>query len=442
MSKQTMQKDSLLIFEQPLLRVPYEQYRRAFRSTQRVIDKEFNTLSAAANDLATQPNTEKAAASLDAMIARVEALKRRLSDIQEASNVPIRTALRDRMKHVDQIENFASPDTPEFSAWADTRLDRWLVEWSLRNGRVETARALAQTKGIESLVDVDLFGDIQRIQNALRRQSCTEALQWCNENKATLRKMKSDLEFELRLQEYVELARSGKTVLALNYSKKHLLAWHKTRPLQFQQALGLLAFAPSSTLVSSNIQNPILRLYDASRWSFLESTFTSTAYSLMALPNTPLLDLALYAGLAALKHPACFAPERPPSHTNTTDPREYDYEFYSPKNPDCPICDGPSASTHPHSGSESGKRVHLSDGGLSLITERYVPATLHLNSTLVCALSGKVMNSDNPPMAFKNGNVYSTEALEDMASKNEGLVTCPRTGDTCNLGELRKVFIS
>lgn len=34
------------------------------------------------------------------------------------------------------------------------------------------------------------------------------------------------------------------------------------------------------------------------------------------------------------------------------------------------------------------------------------------------------------------------QALEDMAAKNDGQVTCPRTNETCHFTDLRKVFIS
>lgn len=43
---------------------------------------------------------------------------------------------------------------------------------------------------MQKLVDVDLFSDIRRIEDALGRKSCTEALAWCSENKAALRKLK------------------------------------------------------------------------------------------------------------------------------------------------------------------------------------------------------------------------------------------------------------
>ena len=94
-----------------------------------------------------------------------------------------------------------------------------------------------------------------------------------------------------------------------------------------------------------------------------------------------------------------------------------------------------------------------------------VPWSHHSNSTIVCSLSGKIMNEDNPPMAFPNGYVYSKEvsghvelenklpnhlirpyisqALQDMAAKSgDGMVKCPRTGFECEYSTLKKVFIS
>ena len=49
------------------------------------------------------------------------------------------------------------------------------------------AQKLTET---QSLVDIDLFTDIRRIEGALQAHSCTEALAWCSENKVALRKIK------------------------------------------------------------------------------------------------------------------------------------------------------------------------------------------------------------------------------------------------------------
>lgn len=115
----------------------------------------------------------------------------------------------------------------------------------------------------QTLVDIDLFSEIRRIEDALGRHSCTEALAWCSENKTALRKIKartesllnkyqqliflqSTLEFDLRMQEYIELCRTGQRMQAIAYSNKYLVPWQETHMAQIQQLSGLLAF-PSDT---------------------------------------------------------------------------------------------------------------------------------------------------------------------------------------------------
>lgn len=57
--------------------------------------------------------------------------------------------IRERLQHLGSIEEFDSSSSTEFARWADVRLDRWLVDWSLRNGKEKTARMIAEQKGIE-----------------------------------------------------------------------------------------------------------------------------------------------------------------------------------------------------------------------------------------------------------------------------------------------------
>ncbi|KAF7794786.1 hypothetical protein EIP86_005928 [Pleurotus ostreatoroseus] len=306
-------------------------------------------------------NSEEALKTLDGMMKRIETLKRKLTDLHTASGNPTLAVLRERLQHLSVLESMQSASSPEFSRWADTRLDRWLVDWALRNRKELTARQIAQQRGIETLVDIDLFSDIRRIEDALARQSCTEALTWCSENKAALRKVKNPLEFDLRLQEFIELARARNLMEAIAYQKKHLNHWQETHATQIYQAAALLAYSPESAF------GPYKRLYDLSRWQTLVQSFRLAVYNLSTLPTEPLLHLAMYAGLASLKLPACYVHET--------------------KNVDCPVC----------------------NGGLNELAKE-VPFSHHVNSTIVCRLTGRIMDEDNWPMAFPvNGHVYSKE---------------------------------
>jgi macrophage erythroblast attacher len=56
----------------------------------------------------------------------------------------------------------------------------------------------------------------------------------------------STLEFELRLQEYIELARAQKKQEAMAYLQKHLASWQETHLPQIMQVSMLLAVGPST----------------------------------------------------------------------------------------------------------------------------------------------------------------------------------------------------
>ncbi|KAI0729866.1 CTLH/CRA C-terminal to lish motif domain-containing protein [Fomitopsis betulina] len=399
MSTSKLNTEGVLLFEQPFARVPYENYRKVFRTSQKSIEKELGAVQTAANDIAERAkssgsDTDEAIKAVEGMGTRVENLKRKLASLQSSVGTPTINVMRERFKHLNSLEDMHSPNDPEFARWADTRLDRWLVDWSLRNNKENTAKMIADDRGIERLVDIELFSDIRRIENALKQRNCTEALVWCSENKSALRKVKNTLEFDLRLQEYIELARAGKRLEAIAHSKKYLLTWQETHLPQIRQAAALLCFPPTTTC------SPYKRLYDMSRWNTLIQAFRLAIYNLSTLPSEPLLHLAMYAGLASLKLPACYD-----SHT---------------KNVDCPVCD-PS---------------------IGKLAEE-VPFSHHVNSTIVCRITGRIMDEDNTPLAFPNsGQVYSKEALEDMAARREGTVKDPETGETCEFHALRRLFIS
>ncbi|KAF9262166.1 hypothetical protein L218DRAFT_960559 [Marasmius fiardii PR-910] len=399
--------EGILLFEQPFVRVPYENYRKVFRTSQKHTEREYGAIQNTANEITSHVESSDLTkadltASIDGMIMRVNTLKRKLSELHETSGKPTQDVMRERLQHLSSLENMTNSNTPEFARWADARLDRWLIDWCLRNGKEKTAQHMAKEKNIETLVDISLFTDIQRIESALLRHSCTEALFWCSENKNALRKSKSTLEFDLRLQEYIELCRAENKGDAIAYLQKYLTPWQETHLAQINQASALLAFSHKTRC------GPYKRLYDPIRWENLVKSFRSSIYSLNLLPNEPLLNLSLYAGLASLKLLAC-----------------YDQ---STKKIDCPVCDMESSS-----GSQGL--------GLGKLAED-VPLSHHANSTIVCQITGKIMDEDNMPMAFPNGYVYSREALEEMAAKGGGTVTCPRTGETCEYVKLRKVFIS
>ncbi|KAK1924211.1 putative negative regulation of gluconeogenesis-related protein [Papiliotrema laurentii] len=456
--------NSALLLEEPLIRTPYELLRRTHRSAQRQVEKDFIAVQSVLNgilksfgDEVTDDTRQAAVAKLDQAGERVKGLKRKLDDLQPNAKVP--TTLRSRLTYLDHLSQ-PPKDAPQggVSSGAekegDSTVDRYVIDHLLRTGRMKTARALAARKDIESLVDIKLFAELNKIEKALvEKHSCTEALAWCGENRGTLKKTQSDIEFVLRLQEFIELCRKRDTAGAISYARKNLAPWASTHMSDIRLAMTLLAFGERTEVLHYS------GMYYPGRWDQVRERFREEFLSLYALPGQSLLALALSAGLSTLRLPSC-ARYRPPENPSPESPTIPllpggpplhtlpEFSMYlqgltsSSPTASSPLSPTAAPELHDHPDAPVGNIDCPTCGEDMRVLTHEVPMSHHVNSTLVCRISGEVMDSSNPPMAFPNGYVYSTNALKEMAKNNFDVVTCPRTGESCSFSRLRKVFIS
>lgn len=378
-----------------------------------------------------------------------------------------------------------------------------------------------------------------------------------------MRKIRSSLEFDLRLQEFIELARNrtdDSLQEALAYCRKYLLPYLTPLPRTAEEdtstkdkseekddaeeheqadalrrevscAMGLLACGPQSKSYH--------HYYAPTRWEMLRDSFRKAALQIHSLPRQPTLHIALSAGLSSLKLPACYSDDvtsanatMPPAHlggrafgdersnllsvagvtsTSVSEPTFPPAAGIAVREAAPAVVVSEPAPTRSamegviHGGSEGANgtngtcapRNSLSprpstqqaknndcpvcdSKGLGVLAKE-VPWSHHANSTLVCSISGKMMNENDPPMALPNGRVYSIgvsfllfgrkrllqvdfsrisahlpyfflfrlavvafQALQDLAaSSHDGeTIVCPRTGDVFNIDSLRKVYIS
>jgi macrophage erythroblast attacher len=199
--------------DQPLLRMPYELSRRNFKNAQRVIEHSSSalptSLSATTKAAAKNASPEATLSSLDSLINKMQGLKRKLEGLHE-EETRLHRAAKARLQHLQDLYAVQSLVDVKYDEWSRTRLSRLLVDYLLREGYAESAACLAQSKGIEDLVDVEAFVACHKIERSLREDmSTTLALEWCKEHGKELKKGGSMLEFELRLQQYIELVRQG-----------------------------------------------------------------------------------------------------------------------------------------------------------------------------------------------------------------------------------------
>ncbi|KAK2764616.1 GID complex subunit containing RING finger motif [Onygenales sp. PD_12] len=391
--------DSHLLLDQPLLRLPHELARRNFKSVQRIVEREKDhilpTLKQTANDsLSGTQDASQTLSSLDSMISRMQGLKRKMQTLRDEEK-DILNQSRKRIQHLEALYRIPSLADVKYDEWSRVRLDRLLVDHMLRSGFSESAKQLAEEKGIENLVDLSVFVQCQRIAESLRRGETKDALQWCGENKVALKKVQNNLEFELRLQQYIEMVREGNKAEARQHAKKYLSSHSETQASEIRRAAGLLVFSPDT------IAAPYKELYSPSRWQLLSDLFIRTHHDLLALSSRPLLQIALSAGLSALKTPACHsAYASSSSNPNSTSTSV------------CPICS-----------------TELNE------LARHLPYAHHTKSYV-----------ENDPIVLPNGRVYGRERLLDAGKKSgfvaPGKVKDPTTGEEFNEGEWKKVYIS
>lgn len=384
-SKLNQLKESLKL-EHQFLRVPFEHYKKAIRANHRIVEKEVSAVINGVSDAADSDlSRDDAVQHLHSLVSRLQGLKRKLEEGSRTENLQAQRC-RARLDHLE------SADPEHLSDWNNTRLKRILVDYMLRMSYYNTAVKLAESSNIQDLVDIDVFHEAKKVIDALQNKEVAPALAWCADNKSRLKKSKSKFEFQLRLQEFIELVRAENMMRAITYARKYLAPWGSTHMKELQRVLATLAFKSNTECTTYKV------LFESKQWDYLIDQFKQEFCKLYGMTLEPLLNIYLQAGLSALKTPFCYED-------------------------DCT------------------KEDPLSQESFRKLASP-LPYSKQHHSKLVCYITKELMDTENPPLVLPNGYVYSTKALEEMAKKNDGRITCPRTGLTCNYTELVKAYIS
>jgi len=400
------------------LKVPYEVLNKRFRIAQKHLDREVNhvtvSLSEVERSLAQEEKLER-----ETLVQKLETLKGQLEEMKSkggeilSSVSEVADVIKTRCDHLTGgcLEGGQEVQT---KMWRRTRLDRMLVEYLLRQGYYETAMQLSENAGVGELTNTEVFLTAREVEESLGRGELGKVLAWCHENRSRLRKLKSSLEFQVRLQEYLEMVKGGQRLAAVKHAKKFLSTEaEEEHSLVVQQAMGLLAF-PTTTSIQ-----PYKDLLDPGRWFSLITQFRSENFRLHQLSSQSTFTVALQSGLAALKTPQCYKHNFLLSGLNNlASLQDVRSVAVTEKNPECPVCD-PVLNTLAHN----------------------LPFAHCSQSRLVCHMSGAALNENNQPMMLPNGYVYGERALERQAKQNEGQIICPKTKEIYSFKDAEKVYI-
>ncbi|ETE63135.1 Macrophage erythroblast attacher, partial [Ophiophagus hannah] len=223
----------------PLLRVPYETLNKRFRAAQKNIDRETSHVTMVVAELektlSSCPAVDSVVSLLDGVVEKLSVLKRKAVESIQAEDESAKLCKR----RIEHLKEHSSDQPAAANMWKKKRMDRMMVEHLLRCGYYNTA----------DLVNIEMFLTAKEVEESLERQETMTCLAWCHDNKSRLRKMKSCLEFSLRIQEFIELIRQNKRLDAVRHARKHFSQAEGSQLDEVRQVMGMLAF-PSDTHIS------------------------------------------------------------------------------------------------------------------------------------------------------------------------------------------------
>ncbi|KAK9461426.1 CTLH/CRA C-terminal to lish motif domain-containing protein [Lipomyces oligophaga] len=387
----------LTVKEQGLLKLPYQLMRQNFKSSQKLIERDVAFIKNAASEAQLMAENDQASSAdsvrqIDVMIDRLQTLKRKIGELKHREDSLVRKS-KARVAHLQELYTIDGLESEHYDSWNKTRLQRLLVDDMLRQGFLDSAHLIVKSNpDLEPLVDFEVLQKCKLIEQSLREGHTELGLTWCQENKSTMKKVSSHLEFEIRLQQYIQHVREGRMLDAISYYRKYLVPMTDNHADQVLKAAGLLAFPPTPEL-----DNPYKDLFSLSRWNYLADLFVTTYYSMYGLTKPSLLQITLSAGLSALKTPSC----------KTGDQSVKIFAGY--KVPLCPICSP-----------ELGELA------------KPLPYAHHVRSFVA-----------PDPVMLPNGRIFGKEALLAAAKKaglQSGRIIDPSTGDEWDESALHRVF--
>uniref|UniRef100_A0A0A9YIX7 E3 ubiquitin-protein transferase MAEA n=2 Tax=Lygus hesperus TaxID=30085 RepID=A0A0A9YIX7_LYGHE len=375
--------------EHPTLKVPYEILNKKFRAAQKQLDREVSHVQSAALEVERGLGTERCSVAdinqlLGGMVEKLQVLKRKAEE-SICEELQAGYVCKRRLEHLKEHTSQ--------SQWCRKRLDRMLVEYFLRRGYYAAAQKLAQSSGLEDLTNIDVFLVSKEVERSLMSRETTKCLAWCHDNRSKLRKLHSTMEFNLRIQEFVELVKADRRLEAVKHARKYFSSYEEGQLISIQHCMALLAFPVTTEL------SPYKELLEEERWGRLVEQFRQENYKLFQLATQSVFTVALQAGLSALKTPQC-------------------YSGSEAKNKSCPVC----------------------QDWLNILAEP-LPFAHCSNSRLICHISGLPLNEHNQPMVLPNSRVYGQQSLQAMADENYGNVVCPRTQEVYSYSKAEKVYV-
>lgn len=189
------------------------------------------------------------------------------------------------------------------------------------------------------LIDYDLFENFNKVfVSIIQNHDLTLIISWFNENRNALKKINSNLEFEINYCKFLTLIENGDINEAINYSREHLSSYgnkenypdekdnlnHLINLERLKSLGGLLVFRSMEQQQEEDLQNSnqltfsnklminsiqfkeYQKLLSNERWESLSQCFIENFTKLYGITKNYPIYIYLSAGLSSLKTKSCY----------------------------------------------------------------------------------------------------------------------------------------
>ncbi|KAF1775757.1 CTLH/CRA C-terminal to LisH motif domain [Phytophthora cactorum] len=400
----------------PLVRVPFEGASKSFRLYHKQLTRELAQAAAQIEALddgdGQQPGHRM---DVEVAIKKLAELAEKLRDLKKSAK---NNSCATRTRYLETLEEAKVGGDPSLSGLQTGSInDRLIADFLLGQGYLESAKIIEDTKDVGHLVDHELHAECQAVLKDLQAHHTDKAITWCSQNGSRLRRLQSQLEFHLRLQDFIEFVRAHKPLEAIAMA---------TLAFESPEKCGIEAYE---------------KIFALDRWMILEKMFRKTFNDVYGMHDPPSLCIALHAGLSTLNTRACHlardanlkarlahsgargkrqrregeedgdvdngdsgseseewlksitASEKNDDAANSANSKKRKYTRAEFPVPICPAC------------SEVGSQLCLG-----------LPFAYHPHSRLMCRVTQSVMDEHNPPSCFLTAEYTASGALSSSRS--------------------------
>ncbi|QLL31474.1 hypothetical protein HG536_0B03370 [Torulaspora globosa] len=265
--------DFHLKLNEQLFHIPYELLRRNVRQVHKLIEKESLVLQGLFKELDGLLKSDDleqdkiALVKLNEIIRKVEIFEKKINRRSD-EELKLLERIHVRLKFFEELEESkASGNVSRLTEWYQKYTNVLIGDYLIRNDQVRSSAEQENSGGddgsiddklwnpgviflkqqqLDRLLDYDILLAANRISKSLTQDHDMQPLlHWIGENRTFLKKNCSFLEFEARLQEYVELLKQRDYQGAIGCFQKFLLQFAESNYADLKLASGLLVFINS-----------------------------------------------------------------------------------------------------------------------------------------------------------------------------------------------------